>query len=232
MSRRSELIVRRAAVVALVAAFAVSVVTCVDPKGKFSDFGDRTGTLDASNVDGAELTEIPDISGEFLLSLDPKPVAEGTYIRFIATVELTLAADKKTATMNLTMQPIKVVDGQEIGDPLEFTDVPINSAGRYELTIKTAGNAIPGDANPVTGSDIGLDGVEIGQLLEGNTDVFCGTVSGTVIPTGTVIDGSTFGAVRIAPGTRGNDNLPEPVGECPSEVPPDAGVGDAGVDAS
>lgn len=214
------------ALVAIVAAGAA--ITCVDARGTFDDFGDRVGTLDASSIDGAELSEIPDVSGEFLFSLDPKPVAEGTFIRFIATMSLDIAADRKTATADLSLQPIGVLDGEPIGDPLVHQGVPINSAGRFEITVDTALDAIPADANPVTGADIGLDGVLVGQLLEGDTDRFCGTVSGTVKPTGTVIDGSTFGAVRIAPGTTGNDNLPEPLGECPA---PGGGEADAGVDA-
>lgn len=205
--------------------------SCVSAKKVFDDFDDRVGTRDGGGSDGAELSEIPDISGEFFLVIDPVPISPGNLLRFIATVELDLAADNRTATMALTIQPIDVANGDLVGQPIPFQGIAINRAGRFTVPLETENDAIPGEANPVTGSDIGVDGELAGELREGNADLFCGTASGNVVPTGTAIDGSTFGAIRITPGTVGNANLPEPVAACPVDEIPDAGV-DAPVDAS
>lgn len=219
-----------------VAAVAVAATSCVSAKNVFDDFDDRVGTRDGGGSDGAELTEIPDISGEHFMVIDPVPISPGNYLRFIATVDLELAADRKTATMSLTIQPLAIADGQLVGDPIPFEAIAINSAGRFTVDMMTPSDSIPGSANPITGSNVGVDGQLQGELREGNPDLFCGTASGNVVPTGTPIDGSTFGAVRIEPGTRGNDNLPEPLPGCPADEVPDAGVdappGDAGIDAS
>jgi hypothetical protein len=206
----------------------LAAISCVSAEKVFDDFDDRVGTRDGGGSDGAELSEIPDISGEHFLVIDPVPISPGNLLRFIATVDLELAADRKTATMSLTIQPIDVANGELVAEPLPFENIAINAAGRFTVELMTDSDAIPGEANPVTGSDIGVNGELAGELREGNADLFCGTASGNVIPTGTPIDGSTFGAIRIAPGTTGNGNLPEPVAACPVDEALDAGVDASG----
>jgi hypothetical protein len=73
--------------------------------------------------------------------------------------------------------------------------------------------SLPGDSNPIVKGNVATtnDGEQHGAII--STDLICGTLTGSAGPL--PLDGSTFAAIRIAPGTIG-DQLPTPVTGCPS----------------
>jgi hypothetical protein len=88
---------------------------------------------------------------------------------------------------------------------------------------------IPDSANPLLPGDVTVNG-EISATIR-NTSFWCGSVTGQVMETGTMLNGSTFGAQRITAGTVGTA-LPAPAGSCDDEpMEADAGVPDAMPDA-
>jgi hypothetical protein len=191
---------------------------CVDPAGKFDEFENRV--IDARPGGGNGGGAIHDVTGEFLLGLRPA-FSPGDVIQFLVTSSLTETAGG--ATLDLAIQPLTAEKctgngGQPVGDELEETGIDVNTTGEFTVVFTKA--RVDSQANDVSCSiieaDVGLTGV-----LR-SADLFCGQVAGEVFrPAGVPpLDGSTFAAIRVAPGTLGGD-LPEPMVECPS-------AGDAG----
>jgi hypothetical protein len=228
----------------------LSLVGCVDTHGALEEFTGRV--VDASEavpIDAPPLDVLPDVTGQFLLGLSPAFAPEAV-VRFIVDAELTMNDDDETGTLTMSLQPITVPEdpedppgGNPIGPPLiadgvvEGTDaggVPIivGANGLFQAAI---GGEVDGDANPASGSDLVFTAIMYGQLR--TEDIWCGAVDGQVTqPAMLPIDGSTFGAIRIVPGTIGDDNLPAVTITCPAGPsgdagvdggPDDAGVGDA-----
>jgi len=191
-----------------------ALVACVDPKNRFDGFNERV--VDAGQVvprDGGG--GLFDIDGEFLLAIAPG-FSPDTPLRFVATADITI--DGSSATLNLSFQPLAFDTcdegngGNEVGDPLDSSDLPVDVAGFFQLTHD--GASVDALANPISCTVIVADLVLDGVIQ--SEDLFCGSVSGMVKqPIMTSLDGSTFGATRIEPGTRGDANLPEPVKACP-----------------
>ena len=213
------------------AALAVSAALtgCVDPPGAFQDFEDRI--IDGGNRGRDGSGGIFDVSGEFLLSIRPSFSPNDT-LQFLVTSTLT-----ETATggaLDLSIQPLIAAKcpfdppREPIGDPLVKTGIEVADSGTFQVLFERA--EVPREANGVScSSRIEADVALAGQLK--SADLFCGEVSGEVfVPAGIPpLDGSTFGAIRVAAGTIGED-LPEPVVECPPDVvPPDAGPIDGGL---
>jgi hypothetical protein len=196
---------------------------CVDAKQSFDDFAarvvDARPPIDASDsVECPTLDEIPDISGEFLLSSRPN-LPEDRIIKFVATNVMTRNADG-TATLNISAVALKTANLTEVGDPIVADGVEIRACAFTAPLVGT----IPGAANPVIpGNNAPINGMLLGQTL--SEDLWCGDLAGQAgsLP----LAGSTFAAIRIVPGTRGED-LPEAVFKCPETDP----VVDAGVDAT
>lgn len=155
-----------------------------------------------------------DIAGSFLLSIQT-PL--GGPLRLIADVEYTAAGEGGTA--DFTFQPIVATNcdektgGQPAGDPVTVTGVTINADGTFELALDDV--TVDGSANAIIcDAEIQADLVVTGGVND--ADLNCGTISGMVTaPVMAPLDGSTFGAVRVEPGTVGDANLPTPVIECP-----------------
>lgn len=203
----------RLSFLAMSAATALPLSACVDPKQTFEEFEQRV--VDAAPREGGcTPVDFFPISGEFLLSIQT-PI--GGPLRII--LNGTTTANEAGGTTDLTFQPIVAercvagMGGQPAGDELPpITDIPIGPDGTFSLTQTAA--TTPGGANPITCSDILADISFSGCMLSETS--FCGEVTGMVMePIPLSLEGSTFGAVQIEPGARGDENLPEAVIACP-----------------
>lgn len=185
-----------------VLAVAAVLSGCVDPSGKFDEFAARV--VDAAPP--AECSGTPaDITGEHLLSITPI-IASSTRLNVIATIS-NFTDIGVGFTMDIDLQPLAVSNREEVGNSLDADRIEISTVGCFDLPVV---GTVAGAANPITGQDIDADIVISASILD--ADTFCGTVSGT----GNDVDltGSTFLAVRVDLGTRGDD-LPMIDGACP-----------------
>jgi hypothetical protein len=201
-----------------------TIAGCPDPAARFDDFISRVpdAKVEEPEPDAPPLEELPDVSGEFLVGVAPVVAPDAT-LRFISTNVMTMNGDG-TATLDISLQPLRVNNGMPVGDPVALNDVPVSTSGTFTASFDDI--FVEGEANPLTGSDIVADVILIGTIR--NQDLYCGEVDGMVKqPSQLPLDGSTFGAIRVAPGTVGPD-LPAPVVECPPLVTTDAGVPDGG----
>ena len=142
-------------------------------------------------------------SGLYLLAVSTI-ISPQLPLQFLATVD---AADP--ALWDLSLQPLALDQGQTgspqtpVGDPLVFDDVAVVDGG---FTIDFGETLLPGQTNPITGSDITATITMSGTVVD--PDFFCGLVGGMVtMPLMTSIDGSTFAAVRVT----GLESLPDAV---------------------
>jgi len=187
---------------------------CVDPPARFDEFSERVVDAgQAVNRDGGG--GLFEIDGEFLLSIGIS-FAPDSPLRFVATTDITINGDSGTLTLSFQPLAFETCDagngGNEVGDPLEASDLPVDAAGVFQLTHD--GATVVGLANPVSCGDIVADLVLDGVIQSEN--LFCGEVSGQAHqPLEVSLDGSTFAAIRIDPGTRGDANLPAAVTACP-----------------
>jgi len=194
------------------ATLAIALGGCVDAHSRFDEFTERVVDAQTNRIDGSG--GLFEIDGEFLLAIVPS-IDPNSTLRFAVTSEITI--DGTSGTLNQSFQPLasdkcdEGNGGNEVGEVIESTDLPVDEGGAFELTHE--GVALSMLANDVTCSDITAN-----LTLEGlvkSPDLFCGDVSGMVVTTGSNLAGSSFGAIRIEPGTRGDANLPEPVKACP-----------------
>lgn len=214
----------RTGLIAGILALSLTAIGCVDPDKRFDQFNKRIPDA-APEPDAAILLNIPDISGHFLIAL-ASVVDPDRPILFIAENDLTANQDG-SVTLDTTITPLHKVSKQLVGDPLVFENVPVSQTGQYTLTRDDL--VITGAANPISSNDLVASTVSFHATIR-TADIYCGTVTGMLTsPLMISLDNSTFGAIRIAPGTIGDD-LPEPVSVCPPDTTmPDAGVPDAGV---
>jgi len=196
---------------------------CAKPDEQFNKFDERV--LDAGKRDiasGCNGGAIPDVNGEFYFSLSPV-VAQESFLELIATTELDLTVDP--AQLTLTLQPLcsqadQCTVGQPVGATSVIPDITVDSECSFTVDIPSI--IIPGGANTLSGAEIDGNLELIGNLQ--SDDFYCGVVNGIATVGGAPIpiDNSTFGAVRITPGTLG-DALPTAIAICP-DATPDAGV--------
>lgn len=221
-------IMSRHALIVLVATLLVAAAGCVKPSETFDEFADRVIDASSGGVEGCNGGELPDFNGQFFLGLSAA-IAPNAPLLFVVDSTVTGQA------VDLTFQPLCAREGDgaqncgddyltPIGSPLVVEDVAIDQNCTFQAELIDA--TVPGKANPISGSDIRGDIVVIGTVR--STDLYCGDIGGQLKePLQIPLDGSTFAAQRIEPGTVG-DALPEPLAECPAEDEPDAGMPDAG----
>lgn len=129
----------------------------------------------------------PDFPFQYLLEVDDP--GDGTVDLELTQLSLYVGA---------TMDPRKLV-----GFTLLTTGIPLHGDDMMDLELLEYMQV--GDANPVTGSDLLLSAVLIGQWVE--PDVWCGTVEGELhAPIMQSLAGSTFIAIPVEIG----DELPPP----------------------
>ena len=192
---------------------AMALGACVDPAKRFDEFNERVLDASANHIDGSG--GLFEIDGEFLLALVPA-FAPNNSLRFVVTSDITV--DGTSGSLTLSFQPLAVEHcdagngGNEVGDPLTGDPTEVNQDGGFVLSHDNA--MVVDTANDVTCTPIRADLVLTGQIR--SADMFCGDLTGHVYePLPNELDGSTFGAIRIEPGTRGDANLPEPLKACP-----------------
>lgn len=154
-------------------------------------------------------TQIFDVSGQHLLTLGPV-IWPSQPVFFRADVSV------RGATLDIALQPLDGVTKAPVGSLWSVTNVPIAADGSF--TADFGVKRVPPEAYPLL-SDPFLTVNEF--LLTGKTtskDSFCGDAKGYAQVIGSRVsdrvrlEGSTFGATRIA-----SDTLPAPVNSC-SEV--------------
>lgn len=207
----------------------LSLLACVKPAERFDAFQERVidaaqATSSCDDPVGTALPELPDVTGEFLLSIAVS-FAPDSPLQFRCATTLRPAGAE--GALDLSCTPLTVDGRTDIGDVLGKDDVLVRVDGTFCAPIV---GTVPGDANPISGSDIVTSdtGLVLGGTLT-SADGFCGDINGGITQpfVSDEITG-TFGAVRIdTPGATGAD-LPDPVKECAVDVAPDAGVPDAG----
>jgi hypothetical protein len=191
---------------------AISLAGCVDAHNRFDEFTERVVDAQANRIDGSGA--LAEINGEFLLTIQPSFDANH-FLKFVVTSEITIDGD--TGSLDLSVQPLAAErcdegnGGNEVGDPIVANDLAVDVNGAFEL--QQDGLMVTMLANDVTCTDI-VANLVLNGLIK-SEDLYCGDVSGRVTTTGSNLDGSTFGAIRIEPGTRGDANLPESVKACP-----------------
>ena len=196
---------------------------CLDPQKKFDAFEERV--VDAAPIviiDGS-IIDVPDITGSYLFGFDPS-IAMGQTVLFMWDLAFTANGDG-TGSVVVTATAVDHTTKERIGTAVTLAAVPVNMAG--EFTIIFDDFVLPGAANPVTGSELIIDGQFAATVK--SKDLFCGIMpDGAIVNIGnTSLDGSTFAAQRVPDGASGDD-LPPPIWECPVDAPIDAGVPDAG----
>lgn len=206
---------------ALISFSGLGLAACVDARQSYDDFGDRV--IDAAaRPDARGVDTIPDVTGQFYLAIRPAPTPSLPF-QYIADVEIELGPGDG-ATIDLTLVHLDRDTREPVGDPQTAADVEVSASGQF--TAEFPDVVVPARANPVTGQELLSDVTLVGELR--TKDLFCGIANGEVkSPIQLSLDGSTFGAIRIEPGTTGDD-LPELLGECPATSDADAGVPDAG----
>jgi hypothetical protein len=165
------------------------VAGCVDARGRYDEFAERVVDADTRDIDGALVSTLPDVDGEWYLAIRPD-LQEDRIIRFRLTVDLTPITEN-TGTIDITGQPLAVADASDVGDPLVATDAPVSSDATFDLPLT---GLLPAAANPVSGTDANIDAMMQGQLVD--ADHMCGTLTGTAgaLP----LEGTTWAAIRVA----------------------------------
>jgi hypothetical protein len=198
----------------LAVTLATALGACVDPGKRFDDFTERVVDAQTARIDGSG--GLFEIDGEFLLAIVPVFAPNNT-LRFAVTSDITIDGSSGMLTLSFQALAADKCDegngGNEVGDPIP-TDQPVavNEGGAFTLIHEDA--TVAAEANDVTCGPIRADLELTGQIRDEN--MFCGDVAGHVYePLPNELEGSSFGAIRIEPGTRGDANLPEPLKACP-----------------
>ncbi|MEX1368667.1 MAG: hypothetical protein AB1Z98_36400, partial [Nannocystaceae bacterium] len=167
-----------------------------------------------STADGASgVGATTDVDRPTIEPADDTAVATGELPRepvtMLLAIETTIApglplqaiviATPGPGTVDLTMQWLSLDVGsttdprQPIGEVMQFSGIPVADDGSFAWTPGRL--AIPGAANPITGSDI-LAFVEAQVLPAG--EPYCGRVSGDILaPLQAPLDGSTHAMTQI-----------------------------------
>lgn len=144
--------------------------------------------------------DVPEISGEFLFVFSLS-VAPDLPLQYLATVEVLPQFDPDGVLFDVLLQPLTLDQGSTTvprdpaGDPIEVPAVLVGHDLSFELALGSV--LAPGETNPITGSDITMDGVLMTGTVLGPDDL-CGTVTGDVVaPINTSLEGSTFAMIRV-----------------------------------
>ena len=186
----------------VVAGFAVvGAGACTNARDEFVDFGNRV--VDASNVeiDGAIVSEQPDVDGEFFMVARPD-LPEDRFLRFIVTYDYT-PVTANTGRLDYSGVCLDVDTGEPVGDPLTGADLEVRADGSFDGPLV---GTLPGECNAVLpGTTIQANGMIHGDLI--SDDFICGDMSGDA--GGLSLVGTTWGSQRIT-----GQELPAPIHRC------------------
>jgi hypothetical protein len=197
----------------LLLAAALGTTACVDPAARFDEY---SASVPRTSPQGAYFSTLADIGGQFymLISLELFGHAPESWIHAVADVEYEDAGS--SAVMNVSARGLRQDPPHElIGDAaLTASNVVVESNGQFVMTV----NGMLEGESTTTGQPATIDAVFKGYIQ--GSDFFCGTVTGRALSGSTPIDlqGSTFGAVRIEPGTTGAALPPAEKAACPREA--------------
>jgi hypothetical protein len=197
-------------------------VGCVDPEGDYDEFQERDKKTTGIKGEGCGAgdggacapTSANALQGQWLFAL-AATLGPDKPILFFADVEATDVADGVEWTWTITPLDAKARTPLTALPTLAPSVVPTSGA----WTVDLAPIAVPGAANPITGSDIEADANLVGDVC-GGRDFFCGDVTGNVTkPIALKLDGSKWTMAKLpAP-----DTVPEQIFvscECELAAPP------------
>lgn len=200
---------------------------CVDPEGELGEFEGRV--IDAStgdDSDAAEVEEVPDASGTYLMGLSPAPVRSIAF-EFLAEVDLEFDGDD--VTFALSAQPLDAESREPVGDPMTVDGVAVDNTARFEAVMAELPEGaeecepppedpviIPESANPLPTGDLQLTATLFGTVQ--SEDLVCGKVDGYEFEANDCLDlsDSDFAMVPVEDGTE-PDDLPELIDRCPDD---------------
>ncbi len=172
---------------------------CVDPEGRYDDFIERSAGMRGQDAGTPQTGERFDFSGSYLLALSTT-LAPGQPILF--SCDVSVASDLET--LDLTIQPLTTDDAaaprEPVGDSLDVSAIPYAEDGSFSVDFGQV--TVPGDANPISGSDIVADVMITATAFPMNAelpDYFCGEATGSVsVPLMLDLAGSSLGAVETS----------------------------------
>ena len=192
-----------------------SLAGCADPEGEFDAFGDRVRQAEGSgggggSGGGAECTPPApgEIDGDYLVALSAR-IKKPAPIVFLTKVETVDQGGQLALT--LTFQPLSAADRKTpVGEPTGPLG-PYLVAADGSFTLDLGPVFVPGEANPITGSDIEADADMMGKLCA-PADFVCGEVTGVARASIelTLDGGSTFTFQKVTDPA----SLPPPVIGC------------------
>lgn len=213
-------------------------LACVDAGGEYDSFNERAkktsgpgGTGCGDPTAACQPATPADLEGQWLFALSATINPVQPILFFADIVSQQSGSD---LTWAWTITPLSAADKTPLSalPPLEATTVPADGAWSADLPPL----AVPGAANPITGSDIEADTTLTGNVC-GSRNFLCGDVGGMVTkPIQLGLEGSTWTLARLEEPNK----VPDVIfincqcgcaeGACPAG---DAGAGDGGVsDAS
>lgn len=193
---------------------------CADPEGRFNDFQARDTTIreeQASGEGGSDgsgggggggscLPEAGAPDGDFFFSLSAYLNPQAPII-FLST--LTTEARDDGLSISLSFQALEAADRKTpTGTPVDVGPYEVSADGRFTAELPTI--VVPGNANPISGSELEAT-ITLSGALCAPADFVCGDVTGTVTrPLSLNLKGSTFAMQRITD----PDSYPAPVINC------------------
>ena len=133
--------------------------------------------------------ELVDATGSYVLAINTA-VAPGTPLLFKSDVIVDLEAN----TIRMMIYPINT-EREVLPEAIDPETVTLSNDGTFTLPLGEVD--IPGEANPVSGSDIKANLTLVGRLR--SDEFFCGELVGELIfPSEFPLAGSTFGSVKLA----------------------------------
>ena len=166
--------------------------------------GTDEGTGESSTSTTTDGSTGPDpgaaIEGQYLLAVETT-LGPGLPLQYILEIEVTsidpqgdMLADLRFS--GLTLDPGALLQPRELyGEELLYLDVPITAAGEFKVEMGEI--FVPGPTNPITGSDVTVELMIAGAVVDAVT--LCGFVEGMLTsPLNYDLSGSTFGALRVA----------------------------------
>jgi hypothetical protein len=187
-----------------------SLAGCPDTQGALDEFESRIPDArpPAIQYDAAVVSEVPDVTGTALLSLNVPSV-----VVLQSRAEIVLTPVGEGASMDLTLTLLTANTREPVGTPVTIEDIAVDNTASFVITIPVLD--IPPQANPLGNAATATD-VELTGTVR-STDLACGTVTkGTAVagPVTLPLAGSTFGAKRVPTGSTGAA-LGDPVVACP-----------------
>lgn len=190
---------------------AALLIGCADPGGRFDDFEARDTTIresqaggDGGGDDGTGggggrgggdgcLPEAGAVDGDFFFNLSAYLLPQAPIV-FLAS--LTTAASDGGLSFSMTFQALEVADRRTpTGSPADVGPYELSEDGTFTAELPTI--VVPGNANPISGSELEAT-ITLAGTLCAPADFVCGDVTGTASrPVELDLKGSTFAMERI-----------------------------------